>query len=41
MWHGPYVVKQVLEKGAYELVNYEVTTLVEPRKGLYLKKYYA
>ena len=21
MWHGPYVVKRVLEKGAYELVD--------------------
>ena len=41
MWHGPYVVKSVLEKGAYELVDYEGTTLVEPRNGLYLKKYYA
>ena len=41
MWHGPYVVKRVLEKGAYELADYEGTTLVEPRNGLYLKKYYA
>ena len=41
MWHGPYVVKHVLEKGAYELVDYEGTALAEPRNGLYLKKYYA
>ena len=41
MWRGPYVVKCVLEKGAYELVDYEGTTLAEPRNGLYLKKYYA
>ena len=41
MWHGPYIVKCVLEKGAYELVDYEGTALVEPRNGLYLKKYYA
>ena len=41
MWRGPYVVKHVLEKGAYELVDYEGTTLAEPRNGLYLKKYYA
>ena len=41
MWHGPYVVKRVLEKGAYELVNYEGTALAEPRNGLYFKKYYA
>ena len=41
MWHGPYMVKRVLEKGAYDLVDYEGTALVEPRNGLYLKKYYA
>ena len=41
MWHGPYMVKRVLEKGAYELMDYEGTTLAEPRNGLYLKKYYA
>ena len=38
MWRGPYVVKRVLEKGAYELVDYEGTALEEPRNGLYLKK---
>ena len=41
IWHGPYIVKCVLEKGTYELVYYEGTALVEPRNGLYLKKYYA
>ena len=41
MWRGPYVVKCVLEKGAYELVDYEGTNLVEPINGLYIKKYYA
>ena len=41
MWHGPYMVKHVLEKGAYELVDYVETSLVELRNGLYLKKYYA
>ena len=41
MWHGPYVVKRVLEKGAYELVDYEGIALEEPRNGIYLKKYYA
>ena len=38
MWHGPYVVKRVLEKGAYELVDYEGIALAKPRNGLYLKK---
>ena len=37
MWHGPYMVKRVLEKGAYELVDYEGIALEEPRNGLYLK----
>ena len=41
MWRGPYVVKRVLEKGSYELVDYEGTVLAEPRNGIYLKKYYA
>ena len=37
MWHGPYVVKPVLEKGTYELVDYEGIALVDPRNGLYQK----
>ena len=41
MWHGPYVVKHVLEKGTYELVDYEGIALAEPINGLYLKNYYA
>jgi hypothetical protein len=41
MWCGPYIVKRVLEKGAYELVDYDGIPLSEPRNGLYLKKYYA
>jgi hypothetical protein len=40
MWHGPYIVRCVLEKGAYELEYYEGNKLVEPRNGLYLKMYY-
>jgi len=41
MWLGPYVVKWVLQKGAYELVDFEGIPLAEPRNGLYLKRYYA
>eukprot|EP00253_Pinus_taeda_P010833 PITA_10833 len=41
MWHGPYIVKRVLQKGAYELIDYEGNPLNRPRNGLYLKKYYA
>ena len=38
MWNGPYMVKRVLEKGSYKLVDYEGTSLVDPRNGLYHKK---
>ena len=41
MWHGPYVIKRVLENGAYELVDSKRTALAEPRNGLYLKRYHA
>eukprot|EP00253_Pinus_taeda_P025969 PITA_25969 len=41
MWHGPYIVKHVLQKGAYELIDYEGNPLDKPRNKLYLKKYYA
>jgi hypothetical protein len=41
MWHGPYIVRCVLEKGAYELEYYEGNMLVDPRNGLYLKIYYS
>jgi hypothetical protein len=41
MWHGPYILRRVLEKGAYELEDYEGNTLADTRNGLYLKIYYA
>ena len=41
MLHGPYVVRCVLEKGAYELEDCEGNALAEARNGLYRKKYYA
>ena len=41
MWLGTYVVSKILKKGAYELTDFEGNKLVEPRNGLYLKKYYA
>jgi len=37
MWHGPYIISKVLEKGAYELVEHDGTPLGELRNGLYLK----
>ena len=41
MWHGPYIVSHILEKGAYELVDYDGIPLGELKNGLYLKRYYA
>ena len=41
LWMGPYIVKRVLAKGTYELVDYDWIPLAQPRNGLYLKCYYA
>ena len=41
MWHETYIISRVLEKGAYELLDYDGISLGEPRNGLYLKIYYA
>ena len=41
LWMGPYIVKLVLAKGAYKLVDYDGIPLAQPRNGLYLKRYYA
>ena len=41
MWHGPYIVKRVLAKGAYELTDYDGVYLEKTRNGLYQKRYYA
>ena len=34
MWYGPFVISKVLEKGAYELVDYDRIPLGQPRNGL-------
>lgn len=41
MWHGPFILKRKLAKGAYELIDFEGVPLDKPRNGLYLKRYYA
>ena len=41
MWYGPFMISKVLEKGAYELVDYDGIPLEQSRNGLYLKMYYA
>jgi hypothetical protein len=41
LWHNPYIMKHVLHRGAYDLVDYDGISLGEPQKGIYLKRYYA
>ena len=41
MWYGPFVISKELEKGSYELVDYDGIPLGRPHNGLYLKRYYA
>ena len=41
MWHVSYIIKCVVHKGTYELVDYDGIYLGEPWNGIYLKKYYA
>jgi hypothetical protein len=41
MWFRPFIVKEVLNKCTYRLVEFEGKALVEPRNGFYLKKYYS
>lgn len=41
MWYGPYIVKRVLKKGAYKLVDFEGNVLSQPKNKLYLKKNYS
>jgi len=40
MWHRPYIMQHVLQKGAYDLEDYEGNMLDEPRNEIYLKRYY-
>ena len=37
MWLGPYIVKRIIAKWAYELVDFDGVPLAQPRNGLYLK----
>eukprot|EP00253_Pinus_taeda_P011301 PITA_11301 len=41
LWMGPYIVKHVLAKGSYELLDYDGIPLAQTHNGLYLKHYYA
>jgi hypothetical protein len=41
MWFGLFIIKNVLEKGTYELVEFEGNVLPRPINDIYLKRYYA
>jgi hypothetical protein len=41
MCFEPFIIKEILKKGSYRLVDFEGNVLAEPRNGLYLKKYYS
>jgi len=41
MWNMPYIVRHVLKKGSYKLIDYNGNVLVDPINGLYLKRFYA
>ena len=41
MWFRPFIVKEVLKKGTYHLVDFDGNALAEPRNGLYLKRWVA
>jgi hypothetical protein len=41
MWFRKFIVKEVLKKGSYHLVDFEGNSLEEPRNRIYFKKYYS
>ena len=41
MWYGPYIVSKFLEKGTYELVDYDGIPFGKPHNGLCLETYYS
>ena len=41
MWYGPFIMSKVLEKGSYELVDYDGIPFGKPQNWLCLKRYYA
>ena len=38
MWYVPFIMSKVLEKGAYEIVDYDGIYFGKPHNGLYQKK---
>jgi hypothetical protein len=40
-WEGPFVIEQIYDGGAYQLINQEGERPMPPINGRFLKKYYA
>jgi len=40
-WEGPYVIEQVYDGGAYQLVDQQGARPMPPINGRFLKKYFA
>jgi hypothetical protein len=40
-WEGPFVIEQVYDGGAYQLIDQEGDRPMPPINGRYLKKYFA
>jgi hypothetical protein len=40
-WEGPFVIEQVYDGGAFQLINQEGERSMPPINGRFLKKYYA
>jgi hypothetical protein len=40
-WQGPFVIEQVYDGGAYQLIDYQGLHPMPPINGRYLKKYFA
>ena len=41
MWYSPFIISKFLEKGAYNIMDYDGIPSRQSRNGLYLKRYYA
>jgi hypothetical protein len=40
-WEGPFIIEQVYDGGAYQLVDHQGLRTMSPVNGRYLKKYFA
>jgi hypothetical protein len=40
-WEGPFIIEQVYDGGAYQLMDHQGLRPMPPVNGRYLKKYFA